>query len=216
MCSLESLDLQRDNLADFLEQVIGIIDMYGGGRGTSDTPTIEIFYSGNRYHSSVELINLVDSAMLKLGRPGSDIDTTYVPIRRFVSDISPSRLEYYAVIVPIGMFFFMFYFISLPFREYANGFKQLQTMSRFTYWFAHFTFDMLILIFVCVALFSLQSLMMPSELYTTAELKVIVLSIFFYGCSYLPILYALGNNFKSISTISTYLLLMLIVSGNII
>lgn len=209
----ESLDLQRDNLADFLEQVIGIIDMYGGGRGTSDTPTIEIFYSGNRYHSSVELINLVDSAMLKLGRPESEIDTTYVPIRRFVSDISPSRLEYYAVIVPIGMFFFMFYFISLPFREYANGFKQLQTMSRFTYWFAHFTFDMLILIFVCVALFSLQSLMMPSELYTTAELKVIVLSIFFYGCSYLPILYALGNNFKSISTISTYLLLMLIVSA---
>ncbi|XP_043640765.1 phospholipid-transporting ATPase ABCA3 [Drosophila teissieri] len=209
----ESLDLQRDNLADFLEQVIGIIDMYGGGRGTSDTPTIEIFYSGNRYHSSVELINLVDSAMLKLERPESGIDTIYVPIRRFVSDISPSRLEYYAVIVSVGMFFFMFYFISLPFREYANGFRQLQTMSRFTYWLAHFTFDVLLLILVCVALFNLQYLVMPSELYTTAQLKVIVLSIFFYGCSYLPILYALGNNFKSISTISTYLLLMLIVSA---
>jgi len=207
--------LQRDNLADFLEQVIGILDMYGGGRGTADTPTIEIFYSGNRYHSSVELINLVDSAMLKLERQEADIDTTYVPIRRFVSDISPSRLEYYAVIVSVGMFFFMFYFISLPFREFANGFRQLQTMSRFTYWLSHFAFDMLVLIFVCVTLFLLQYLVMPAELYSVADLKVIVLSIFFYCCSYLPILYALGNNFKSISTISTYLLLMLIVSGNI-
>nr|XP_016944985.1 ATP-binding cassette sub-family A member 3 isoform X1 [Drosophila suzukii] len=209
----ESLDLQRENLADFLEQVIGILDMYGGGRGTADTPTIEIFYSGNRYHSSVELINLVDSAMLKLERLEADIDTTYVPIRRFVSDISPSRLEYYAVIVSVGMFFFMFYFISLPFREFANGFRQLQTMSRFTYWISHFAFDMLLLIFVCVTLFLLQYLVMPAELYSVADLKVIVLSIFFYCCSYLPILYALGNNFKSISTISTYLLLMLIVSA---
>ncbi|XP_052852159.1 ATP-binding cassette sub-family A member 2 isoform X1 [Drosophila gunungcola] len=209
----ESLELQRDNLADFLEQVIGIIDMYGGGRGTADTPQIEIFYSGNRYHSSVELINLVDSAMLKLQLPQSDIETTYVPIRRFVSDISPSRLEYYAVIVSVGMFFFMFYFISLPFREYANGFRQLQTMSRFTYWLAHFVFDMLLLVFVCSLLFLLQYLIMPAELYSKVELRVIVLSIFFYGCSYLPILYALGNNFKSISTISTYLLLMLIVSA---
>ncbi|XP_017068116.1 phospholipid-transporting ATPase ABCA3 isoform X2 [Drosophila eugracilis] len=209
----ESLDLQRDNLADFLEQVIGIIDMYGGGRGTSDTPALEIYYSGNRYHSSVVLINLVDSAMLKLKNQESDIDTTYVPIRRFVSDISPSRLEYYAVIVSVGMFFFMFYFISLPFREYANGFRQLQAMSRYTYWLSHFTFDMLFLIFVCGALFVLQFLIMPAELYNATELKVIVLSIFFYGCSYLPILYALGNNFKSISTISTYLLLMLIVSA---
>ncbi|XP_017047859.1 ATP-binding cassette sub-family A member 17 [Drosophila ficusphila] len=209
----ETLELQSENLADFLQQVIGIIDMYGGGRVTADSPSIEIIYSGNRYHSSVELVNLVNSAMLKLELQGSDIDATYVPIRRFISDVSPSRLEYYAVIVSVGMFFFMFYFISLPFREYANGFRQLQTMSRFTYWLSHFAFDVLLLTFVCTLLFLLQHLIMPVELYSTAELRVIVMSIFFYGCSYLPILYALGNNFKSISTISTYLLLMLIVSA---
>ncbi|KAH8251293.1 hypothetical protein KR032_005365 [Drosophila birchii] len=210
----ESLDLQRDNLADFLEQVVGIIDMYGDGSGTDGaTPTIEIYYSGNRYHSSVELINLVNSVMLKLELPGSDIEATYVPIRRFISDISSSRLEYYAVIVSVGMFFSMFYFIALPFREYANGFRRLQTMSRFTYWAAHFTFDVLTLAVVCVLLLLLQQLFMPAELYSKIELRMIAASIFFYGCSYLPILYALGNNFKSISTISTYLLLMLIVSA---
>ncbi|KAH8238979.1 hypothetical protein KR038_011395 [Drosophila bunnanda] len=210
----ESLDLQRDNLADFLEQVVGIIDMYDGGIGTDvATPTIEIYFSGNRYHSSVELINLVSSAMLKLEQPGSDIDATFVPIRRFISDISASRLEYYAVIVSVGMFFCMFYFIALPFREYANGFRRLQTMSRFTYWAAHFTFDVLTLAAICVSLLLLQQLFMPAELYSKMELRMIAASIFFYGCSYLPILYALGNNFKSISTISTYLLLMLIVSA---
>ncbi|KAH8409957.1 hypothetical protein KR009_002192 [Drosophila setifemur] len=208
-----SLDLQRDNLADYLEQVVGIIDMYRGGAGTAETPSIEIFFSGNRYHSSVDLINLVDSTMLKLRRPESGIETTYVPIRRFLSDVSPTRLEYYAVIVSVGMFFTMFYFISLPFREFANGFRQLQPMSRFTYWLTTFAFDVLLLAFICLLLFVLQQLVMPSELYSKAELRVIVTSIFFYGCSYLPILYSLGNNFKSISTISTYLLLMLIVSA---
>ncbi|XP_032310895.1 phospholipid-transporting ATPase ABCA3 isoform X2 [Drosophila ananassae] len=206
----ESLDLQRENLADFLQNVVGIIDM---DRSTEDSPALEIFFSGNRYHSSVDLLNLVDSSMLKLSRPESDIDTTYVPIRRFVSEVSPTRLEYYAVIVSVGMFFFMFYFISLPFREYANGFRQLQTMSRFTFWFSTFAFDVLVLTFVCSILMLLQQLLMPPELYSTPELRVIVMSIFFYGCSYLPILYSLGNNFKSISTISTYLLLMLIVSA---
>lgn len=187
--------------------------MYADGSGTDGVPTIEIYYSGNRYHSSVELINLVDSAMLKLEQPESDIRATYVPIRRFISDISASRLEYYAVIVSVGMFFCMFYFIALPFREFANGFRRLQTMSRFTYWAAHFTFDVLTLAAICVLLLLLQQLFMPAELYSKMELRVIAASIFFYGCSYLPILYALGNNFKSISTISTYLLLMLIVSG---
>ncbi|KAH8319096.1 hypothetical protein KR067_008631 [Drosophila pandora] len=206
----ESLDLQRENLADFLQNVVGIIDM---DRSTEDSPAVEIFFSGNRYHSSVDLLNLVDSSMLKLSRPESEIDTTYVPIRRFVSEVSPTRLEYYAVIVSVGMFFFMFYFISLPFREYANGFRQLQTMSRFTFWFSTFAFDVLVLTFVCSILMLLQQLLMPPELYSTPELRVIVMSIFFYGCSYLPILYSLGNNFKSISTISTYLLLMLIVSA---
>ncbi|KAH8266653.1 hypothetical protein KR018_006787 [Drosophila ironensis] len=206
----ESLELQRENLPDFLENVVGILDM---DRSTSEVPGIEIFFSGNRYHSSVNLLNLVDSSMLKLKRAETDIHTTYVPIQRFVSDVSPTRLEYYAVIVSVGMFFTMFYFISLPFREYANGFRQLQTMSRFTFWLSTFTFDVLLLSFICATLFLLQHAVMPAELYSKEELRVIVMSLFFYGCSYLPILYALGNNFKSISTISTYLLLMLIISA---
>ncbi|EDW03205.1 ATP-binding cassette sub-family A member 2 isoform X2 [Drosophila grimshawi] len=203
----ELLQLQRENLADFLEDTIGLVDL-------SDKSTIEISYASNRYHSSVMLVNMLDTCMLQLasGQPDVRIDATYVPIKRFVSDVSSTRLEYYAVIVPAAIFFSMFYYIALPFRENANGFRQLQPMSRFTYWFATLTFDLLLHTLVCLLLLLLQKLIMPPELYTPEDLKLIVISIFFYGCSYLPILYTLSSSFKSISTISTYLLLMLIVS----
>jgi len=211
----ELLDLQRDNLPDFLEDTVGLVDMYADGVGTGDTPTLSIYYAGNRYHSSVMLVNMVDTCMLQLysSQPGTSIDTTYVPVKRFISDVSSSRLEYYAVIVSAAMFFSMFYYISLPYRENASGFRQLQPMSRYTYWLSTFVFDIILHGILCVALFLIQQLIMPAELYHMDDLKMIVISIFFYGCSYLPILYTLGNSFKSISTISTYLLLMLIVSG---
>ncbi|KAH8404862.1 hypothetical protein KR222_007399, partial [Zaprionus bogoriensis] len=210
----ELLQLQRDNLADFLEDTVGVVDMYVEGTGTADTPRLSVYFAGNRYHSSVMLINMLDTCMLQLdsGHGGARIDTAYVPIRRFISDVSSSRLEYYAVFVAAAMFFSMFFYISLPFREHVNGFRQLQAMSRYTFWSATFTFDLLLHALLCTALYLLQRLVMPAELYTGEELRLIVLSMFFYGLSYLPILYALGNNFKSISTISTCLLLMLIVS----
>ncbi|EDW77243.2 uncharacterized protein Dwil_GK18193 [Drosophila willistoni] len=209
----EILRLQEDNLADFLQDVVGLIDMHVDGQGTGTTPILNIYYATNRYHSSVALINLIDISMLKLNDQAADIDTIYMPIRRFVSDISPTRLEYYAVMVSVGMFFYMFYFISLPFREHANGFRELQAISRYTYWMATFVFDVILLIFNGLILYVIQAAIMPAELYGGDELRFIVMSIIFYGCSYLPILYSLANNFKSISTISTYLLLMLIVSA---
>lgn len=191
--------------------------MHVDGDEIGETPRFLIYYAGNRYHSSVVLINMIDTCMLQLAslQANSQIDTTYVPIRRFISDVSSTRLEYYPVFVEASMFFCMFFYISLPFREYVNGFRHLQAMSRYTYWAATFVFDLMLHALFCEVLFLLQHVIMPAELYTPYDLKMIVLSIFFYGCSYLPILYALGNNFKSISTISTYLLLMLIVSGKL-
>ncbi|KAH8274147.1 hypothetical protein KR044_012010 [Drosophila immigrans] len=206
----ELLQLQEDNLPAFLEDTIGLVAI----GDTGDRASLTILYATNRYHSSVMLINMVNTCILQESSSQQDVSikTIYVPIRRFISDVSSSRLEYYAVVVSAAMFFSMFYYISLPFRENANGFRQLQAMSRYTFWSATFAFDVLLHAMLCVALFLMQQLIIPGELYKIEDLQSIVLSIFFYGCSYLPILYALGNIFKSISTISTYLLLMLIIS----
>lgn len=206
--------MQRDNLAEFLEDTIGVIMIVGEGHSTGEKPSIQMYWASNRYHSSIILLNMVDTCILQLGgQAKSFIDASYVPIRRFVSDVSSARLEYFAVIVSAANFFYMFYYIALPFGEHVNGFRQLQPMSRFTYWWATFVFDSLLHGTVCLTLFFIQRLIMPDVLYKVEEQKLIAWSIFLYGCSYLPILYVLGNNFKSISTISTYLLLMLIVSG---
>ncbi|TDG39320.1 hypothetical protein AWZ03_014258, partial [Drosophila navojoa] len=210
----ELKQMQRDNMAEFLEDTIGLIKISGASRTTDEKPSIVIYWASNRYHSSIILLNMLDTCMLQQldGEAKSFIDASYVPIRRFVSDVSSARLEYFAVIVTAANFFYMFYFIALPFGEHVNGFRQLQPMSRFTYWWATFVFDSLLHGIVCLTLFLIQQLIMPDELYKVEQQKLIAWSIFLYGCSYLPILYVLGNNFKSISTISTYLLLMFIVS----
>ncbi|XP_018794886.1 PREDICTED: retinal-specific ATP-binding cassette transporter isoform X3 [Bactrocera latifrons] len=205
------LNLQYQNLAYFLENYIGVIHLSTEGNGNIN---FNIYFSGNIYHSSVILLNLVDDtvARFKMGE-SSGIETTYVPIRRYISDVSPTRLEYFAVIMPIGLFFSIFFYIALPFHEHASEFKQLQAIPRTIFWLATFVFDAAQHFFVCILLCLLQYVLMPSELYNLSEQLIIIASIFFYGCSYLPIIYSLANAFRSISTISTYMLFMLIVSA---
>lgn len=205
------LNLQYQNLAYFLENYIGVIDLTTDGNGNNN---FNIYFSGNIYHSSVILLNLIDDtvARWKMGE-SAGIETTYVPIRRYISDVSPTRLEYFAVIMPIGLFFSIFFYIALPFHEHASEFKQLQAIPRTIFWLATFVFDAAQHFVVCMLLCLLQYVLMPSELYNLSEQLIIIASIFFYGCSYLPIIYSLANAFRSISTISTYMLFMLIVSA---
>ncbi|XP_054742275.1 ATP-binding cassette sub-family A member 2 [Anastrepha obliqua] len=205
------INLQTENLAYFLENYIGVIDLDSEDNGNLK---FNIYFSGNIYHSSVILMNLVDDtiARWKMGQ-NAGIETTYAPIRRYITDVSPTRLEYFAVIIPIGLFFSIFFYVALPFHEHASGFKQLQAIPRSVFWLSTFAFDATLHFFVCLFLCLLQALLMPNELYSLSEQLIIIASIFFYGCSYLPILYSLANAFRSISTISTYMLFMLIVSA---
>uniref|UniRef100_W8BPU7 ATP-binding cassette sub-family A member 3 n=1 Tax=Ceratitis capitata TaxID=7213 RepID=W8BPU7_CERCA len=205
------ISLQYENLAYFLENYIGVIDVT---TEDNDNINFNIYFSGNIYHSSVILLNLVDDAIArwKMGESGG-IETTYVPIRRYITDVSPTRLEYFAVIMPIGLFFSIFFYVALPFHEYTNGFKQLQSIPRPVFWLSTYAFDVALHFFVCLLLFLAQTTITPSELYNSSEQYLIVASIFFYGCSYLPIIYSLANAFRSISTISTYMLFMLILSA---
>ncbi|XP_017494010.1 PREDICTED: ATP-binding cassette sub-family A member 17 isoform X6 [Rhagoletis zephyria] len=95
------IDLQYENLAYFLENYIGVIQMTNNENGNLN---FNIYFSGNIYHSSVILMNLVDDtiAQWKMGESGG-IETTYTPIRRYLTDVSPTRLEYFAVIMPIAI-----------------------------------------------------------------------------------------------------------------
>lgn len=76
------ISLQYENLAYFLENYIGVIDVT---TEDNDNINFNIYFSGNIYHSSVILLNLVDDAIArwKMGESGG-IETTYVPIRRYI------------------------------------------------------------------------------------------------------------------------------------
>lgn len=76
------INLQYQNLAYFLENYIGVIDFTTEENGNIK---FNIYFSGNIYHSSVILLNLVDDtiARWKIGESGG-IETTYVPIRRYI------------------------------------------------------------------------------------------------------------------------------------
>lgn len=202
------LNLQNKNLPHFYDNVVGAIEIQ-----EEETPIINIYFSGNIIHSSTVLLNLVDNAMLIAGgRVRATIEAQYLPIQQIL-DINPHRLEYYAAILPIGMFFYMMYFVSLPFKEEKYKFKYLQGTSKFRYWLTFFTFDIIHHLLICTLIFGLHKIVLPENMYNSDDLLIITSSIFFYGFAYLPILYFMATGFRSMSTLTTYLFFMLIVSS---
>lgn len=99
----------------------------------------------------------------------------------------------------------IFYFAILPFKENRSGFKRLQATSSIVYWSSNLIFDLILLFLVCCSLFTYQTLIMPDELYNISDLYRIVSAIFFYGLTYLPLLYCLTNIVTTMSALSTCL-----------
>lgn len=203
------LELQGQNLPHFYDNVVGAVEVHE----KDGSPEIQIFFSGNIIHSSTVLLNLVDNALLAVGGGKRlSIEAQYLPIQQIL-DINPHRLEYYAAILPIGMFFYMMYYVSLPFKEEKTKFKYLQGVSKLKYWTTFFTFDLLLHFVICLLIFVVHKIILPEIMYNTNDLVVIITSIFFYGFAYLPILYLMATGFRSMSTLTTYLFFMLIVSS---
>lgn len=110
------------------------------------------------------------------------------------------------------MFMLMFYFAMLPFMENCNGFKQLQPTSTAAYWFDVLIIDSLLFLGICFVLFGYQALIMPHELYEISDLINIVSALFFYGLSYLPLVYTFANLFTALSTLSSCMSALFFVS----
>lgn len=58
--------------------------------------------------------------------------------------INKSDLEVYAMFLPMAMFFYILFYVSMPFNEERTEFKKLQPISPFVYWTSVFMFDALI------------------------------------------------------------------------
>lgn len=68
----------------------------------------------------------------------------YLSRYRNQTKISKSDLEVYAMFLPMAMFFYILFYVSMPFNEERTEFKKLQPISPFVYWTSVFMFDALI------------------------------------------------------------------------
>lgn len=101
------------------------------------------------------------------------------------------------------MFLVMFYFAMLPFKENRSGFKRLQAMSPYIYWGSVLICDLLLLLLICGLLYLYQYIIMPQELYDSKDLCNIIVALFFYGLTYLPLIYCFTNMVTTLSALST-------------
>lgn len=107
----------------------------------------------------------------------------------------------------------MLYFVVLPFREHRSGFKRLQPISSTALWCNSFICDLLVLLAICLLLFGYHLVITPSYLYNVDDLLNITLALYFYGLSYLPLIYNLSSAFTSLSALSAVLILIFFLSG---
>lgn len=106
----------------------------------------------------------------------------------------------------------MFYFAMLPFMENRSGFKRLQAMSPCIYWGSVLISDLMLLLLICVALYGFQMAIMPQELYSACDIRNITISLFFYGLTYLPIIYCFANILTTLSALSTCMVVLFYIS----
>lgn len=63
---------------------------------------------------------------------------------RTYTKISKTDLDVYAMFLPMAMFFYVLFYVSMPFNEERTEFKKMQPISPFIYWTSVFLFDAVI------------------------------------------------------------------------
>lgn len=64
----------------------------------------------------------------------------FIRDHRNQTKIGKSDLEVYAMFLPMAMFFYILFYVSMPFNEERTEFKKMQPISPFIYWTV-FLFD---------------------------------------------------------------------------
>lgn len=106
---------------------------------------MKVLYSGNSLHSAAAALNLIDNFQLQLlTNSNNSIRTSNAPMHRSQTKINKSDLEVYAMLMPMAMFVYILFFVSMPFNEERTEFKKLQPIAPFVYWTATYLFDAVI------------------------------------------------------------------------
>lgn len=114
-----------------------------------------------------------------------------------------------------GLFFYILFYISLPFSEQKSEFKILQNISPTLYWITCWTIDFLIHAFVCIFVILICWLMDTNKFISREIYGYTYLLCLLYGFAYIPFLYLLSKFFKTLSSIYSFLFYNLMICSKL-
>lgn len=193
----EILEVASSNLLKYYDQLIGAVELELNDESQWKA---KIYYSQNLLHSAAIMMNVVDNAMLKYNNmPKFKIEVTNFPLNRQDENINYIQ-NLYTEFVPIGLMLMMIMFLPFTFKEKTTGFKKLQNIPSFIYWFALFLSDLIVHALVVVIIMLITSYDRDGLAFTTEELETISILYFFYGATNLIIVYITSQCFNSLSS----------------
>lgn len=160
----------------------------------------KIFYSQNLLHSVAIMTNVVNNVMLKYhSNETYGIEVINSPLNRQDANINYIQ-NLYTEFVPIGLMLMMIMFLPFTLKEKASGFKNLQNIPSFIYWFALFLSDLIVHAIVVCVIMMITGYDSEGLAFKSAELETIFLLFFFYGATNLLIIYITSQCFTSLSS----------------
>ncbi|XP_055305939.1 phospholipid-transporting ATPase ABCA1 isoform X3 [Sitodiplosis mosellana] len=174
--------------------------------------SMNVLFSGNSLHSLAATVNLISNFELQLLTNGNNrIKTTNAPMHRNQTKISKSDLDVYAMFMPMAMFFYILFYVSMPFNEERTEFKKMQPISPFIYWTSVFLFDAMIHSLYSYFMYTIHIWSDAHHIFETKE-YVMFLSIYMlYGLTYLPIIYMVSQMFRTMSSLYSFLTYMFVI-----
>lgn len=141
----------------------------------------------------------------------------------------------YAMFMPMAMFFYILFYVSMPFNEERTEFKKLQPISPFVYWTSVYIFDALIHAIYSYFMYTIHRWADTHHLFDEKEYSkfgrsnqnevqnlifrfslfdatVMFFAIYLlYGLAYLPIIYMVCQMFRTMSSIYSFLTYMFVI-----
>lgn len=220
LCPTALLALEKQNIFAYHERVIGVLSV----RQRDDTGPLEVLvlYSGNVLHSSARAMNLLTNVLARMlhtaaHEAGSPLQVTTInhPMPMQYNQMHDSNAdsmstEWFKILMPTALFYYMLFYVHMPFAETNTEFKQLQIISPCVYWLAFYAFDLLLHVLVCAAMLCGQIILDRAQALSHAEHTELFSFYVMYGVVYLPLVYVASQLFCSISSVYSFLTYMFV------
>lgn len=206
---IQEIKEYSNDLLKYYDNLLGAVEFEKNNEGRWKA---KIFYSQNLLHSVAVMINVVNNVMLKQQYGVSyDIEVVNSPLNRQDENVNYIQ-NLYTEFVPFGLMLMMIMFLPFTFKEKACGFKNLQNIPSFIYWFALFLSDLIVHAIVVLLIMLITVYDREGLAFSFDELETISLLFFCYGATNLVIVYITSQCFSSLSSSIMFLSYMQILA----